>query len=81
VFAHRGELEDAEELALEAVAFAATTDFLDSHADALLVLAEVHTQAGRREDAVASIGEAIRLYEQKGNVLSAERARSRLAQT
>ncbi len=78
VLAHQGELESAEALALEAVGFAAESDFLDSHADALMVLAELRVQAGRKKDAIAHAEDAIRLYEQKGNLLSAERARSRL---
>jgi tetratricopeptide (TPR) repeat protein len=76
VLAQRGELEAAEALALEAVAFAAESDFLDSHADALMVLAELRMQAGRREEAAAQVEEAVRLYEQKGNLLSSERARA-----
>jgi DNA-binding SARP family transcriptional activator/class 3 adenylate cyclase/tetratricopeptide (TPR) repeat protein len=78
VLAHKGDLESAEALAAEAVGFAAKSDFLDSHADALMVLAELRMQAGHKEDAVAHAREAIRLYEQKENRLSAERARSRL---
>jgi DNA-binding SARP family transcriptional activator/tetratricopeptide (TPR) repeat protein len=78
VLAHKADLESAEALAAEAVGFAAESDFLDSHADALMVLAELRMQAGRKEDAVARAREAIRLYERKENRLSAERARSRL---
>jgi tetratricopeptide (TPR) repeat protein len=79
VLAHRGQLESAEALALEAVAFADNSDFLDSHADALMVLAEVRARAGRTKDAIADAGRALELYEQKGNVISAERSRSRLS--
>jgi tetratricopeptide (TPR) repeat protein len=79
VLAHRGELEAAEALAVEAVIFAADSDFLDSHADALMVLSEVRTRAGREEDAAAHVEEALRLYEEKGNLLSLERARALFA--
>ena len=79
VLAHRGQLESAEALALEAVAFADDSDFLDSHADALMVLADVRAQAGRTKEAIADAGRALELYEQKGNVISAERSRSRLS--
>ena len=79
VLAHRGQLESAEALALEAVAFADDSDFLDSHADALMILADVRAQAGRIKDAIADAGRALELYEQKGNVISAERSRSRLS--
>jgi DNA-binding SARP family transcriptional activator/class 3 adenylate cyclase len=78
VLAQRGDLESAEALALEAVAFASESDFLDSHADALMNLTELRVLAGRHQEAAAHAEEALRLYEQKGNVLSAERARSRL---
>ncbi len=78
VLAQRGDLEAAEELGLEAVAFASTTDFLDSHADALMNLAELRLLAGGQEEAVANAEAALLLYEQKGNVLAADRVRSRL---
>ncbi len=78
VFAHRGELESAEMLAREAVAFAAASDFLDSHGDALVSLAEVLRQAARPQEAAAALEEAAQLYEQKGNVVSAARVGSRL---
>jgi DNA-binding SARP family transcriptional activator/tetratricopeptide (TPR) repeat protein len=78
VFAQRGELELAEELALQAVAFASESDFLDSHGDALMNLADLRLLAGRQQEAFSHVEEALRLYEQKGNVLSADRARSRL---
>ena len=66
VFAQRGELRCAEELALEAVAFASRSDFLDSHGDALMHLAELHLQTGRTQEAVAHVEEALRLAEDKG---------------
>ena len=67
LLARRGDDEAAEALAREAVALAEETDFPVLRADALLVLAEVAGE-GRAE--------AIRLYEEKGNVAAAERARS-----
>jgi tetratricopeptide (TPR) repeat protein len=78
IFAHTGELEAAEALARQAVAFAVQSDFLDSHADALMSLVDVLTLAGRRQEAVTAAEQAVHLYEQKGNGVSAERARSRL---
>jgi tetratricopeptide (TPR) repeat protein len=77
--AERGELETAEKLAREAVAFAAESDFLDSHGDALLELAEVMRLTGRPKEAVGVVREAERLYTLKGNVVSAARAHARLA--
>lgn len=75
VLAHRGELEAADLLASEAVRFATESDFLNSHADALMDLAEVQQLAGRLEESRASVNQALLLYERKGNVASAARAR------
>ena len=74
VLARRGEHDEAERLASEAVALAAETDMLNAHAGALIDLAEVHALAG--QDARA----ALELYEHKGNLVLAERTRSRLAE-
>jgi DNA-binding SARP family transcriptional activator len=74
---HQGELDAAEPLAREAVAFAAGSDFLDSHGAALSDLAEVLRLTARRREAAAALERAIRLYEQKGNIVSAARARAR----
>jgi class 3 adenylate cyclase len=78
VLAHTGELDAAEAFAREAVAFAADSDFLDSHGDALVDLAEVLVLADRPQEAVAALDQAIQLYEQKGNLLSAGRTRALL---
>jgi predicted ATPase/DNA-binding SARP family transcriptional activator len=76
--ARRGELEAAELLALESIAFAERSDFLTAHADALIDLAEVLELSERPSDAVHSIEKAIRVYELKGNAFAASHARSRL---
>jgi hypothetical protein len=60
------------------VAFAAQSDFLDSHGDALTDLAAVLVIAERPRDAASALEQAIRLYELKGNALSAKRTRARL---
>ena len=78
VLARRGELEEGERLAREAVALAAETDMLNAHADALIDLAEVLALAG--QDARAELEQALALYERKGNLVMAERTRSRLAE-
>jgi DNA-binding SARP family transcriptional activator/class 3 adenylate cyclase/tetratricopeptide (TPR) repeat protein len=80
VLAQRGELEAAEGLAREAVAFAAESDFLDSHGDALTDLAEILVVAERRDEAASALRQAVGLYELKGNIISAVRARDRLEQ-
>ena len=78
VLARRGELAAAERLGREAITIAEASDFLPAHAEALMDLAEVWQFADRREDAEASIEEAIRLFERKGNLVATDRARARL---
>jgi class 3 adenylate cyclase/tetratricopeptide (TPR) repeat protein len=75
--AHRGDFVQAERLADEAVALCETTDMLNAHADAYADLAEVLSLAGRLEEAKVALGRAIKLYEQKGNIVDAQRARTR----
>jgi tetratricopeptide (TPR) repeat protein len=74
--AHDGESQSAERLAREGVALIAESDFLNWHADALMGQGEVLTLAGKRYDAEAALTCAVQLYEEKGNRVSAERARS-----
>jgi ATP/maltotriose-dependent transcriptional regulator MalT len=69
--ARRGERAEAEPLARAAVAIAEQTDFLTLHADALCDLAYV-----TRDKAV--LRRALDLYERKGNVAGAARARTLL---
>ena len=72
----RGEFENAERLAREAIELAARTDFLELHARALDDLAEVLRLAGRPQESLAELEHALRLHEQKGNVVSAARTRT-----
>ena len=65
-------------IAREAVGHAEGTEFLGFHADALLVLAEVLRLAGEPAEAAAALEEAVALYERKGNVVSAAKARAAL---
>ena len=78
LLAARGELDDAETLAREAVVLAARTDLVNFHADALADLAVVLEASDRRPETSAILVEALRMYEQKGNTVSASRARMRL---
>jgi class 3 adenylate cyclase/tetratricopeptide (TPR) repeat protein len=78
--ARRGHVEDAEELARDAVALAEPTDALDMRADGLVDLAEVLRLIGRTDETTGVLEGAVRLYEQKGDVVSAARARSVLAE-
>jgi hypothetical protein len=67
--ARAGRSADAERLAREAVALLAETDMVDYHARAVADLADV---LGASEELTAAIG----LFEAKGNVVRAERARA-----
>jgi DNA-binding SARP family transcriptional activator len=74
--ARRGELDAAERLAREAVSLAEQTDFLNLHGNALMDLATVLRHGRRLEGAAAAADAANALYERKGNLVSAEEARS-----
>jgi tetratricopeptide (TPR) repeat protein len=78
VHARRGKFDVAEALAREAVAFAEESDFLHSHAEALMDLAEVLRLAGRSSDAARAVEEAMALHERKGNVVAFEKTRALL---
>jgi DNA-binding SARP family transcriptional activator len=71
ILARAGSLDEAEAFAREAVALAEQTDFLVVHADALAALAEVLRLGGRPAEADPVLGDALRLYERKGNVVAA----------
>jgi class 3 adenylate cyclase/tetratricopeptide (TPR) repeat protein len=78
VLARRGEHEEAERLAREAVALAEETDMVNFHADALFDSAEISALAGRTDDASVQLEQAFALYEQKGNVVAAAAVRREL---
>jgi len=80
VLAARGEFEEAERLAREAVGLGEETDMLNWRGHALSDLAEVYVLAGRREDGVAQLEQGLALYERKGNLASAGNAGSVLAE-
>jgi hypothetical protein len=75
-----GRAPASRRLAREALRHVGGTQFLGFHADALLVLAEVLRRAGRPAEAVNGLEEAVGLYERKGNVVSAAKARVMLAE-
>ena len=76
VLACRGDTAAADRLSQEAVALASQTDWLNCHADTLMVRAEVLHAADEPEPAVTAVRAALDLYERKGNVMAADRARS-----
>jgi class 3 adenylate cyclase/tetratricopeptide (TPR) repeat protein len=80
LLARRGDLEEAERLSREATARAALTDLLDDRAQALSDLAEVVRIGGRRDESAKVLGEAIHLYEQKGNAVAAATLRGLLTE-
>jgi hypothetical protein len=58
----------------------ATTDDLNARGDALMDLADILGLAGLADERAAIVTQALRLYDQKGNVVSAKRARTLLRQ-
>lgn len=80
VHARRGEHGQAERLAREGLAVVEATDFLSVRGEAWLDLAEVLELAGRRTEAAQAADSACRLFESKGNVVAAARARRFLAE-
>jgi class 3 adenylate cyclase/tetratricopeptide (TPR) repeat protein len=81
VLARRGDTTAAEQLSAQAVAMAAKTDWLNNHADALMVRAEVLRALGDPAGGEAARMGALELYERKGNVMAADRARGTVTTT
>jgi hypothetical protein len=80
VLAKRGELERAESLGREAVAIADQTDDIDASAWLRTDLADVLALADKAAEACSALEEALRLAEQKEDLVVASRARNRLAE-
>ena len=77
--ARLGRLDEAETLASRQWATPTGRIPWVIHANALLVLAEIlRLRPGRSEEAVPLVDEAIALFDLKGNVVSAARARALL---
>jgi tetratricopeptide (TPR) repeat protein len=79
VLARRGQHEEAETLAREAVALLGDADDILSQGDALSDLAEVLELAGRHQEATATLHEALERYTRKEALAPARRVRERLA--
>jgi predicted ATPase/class 3 adenylate cyclase len=73
--ARQGTFDEAEALLSAATALIETSDQLDLQGNGLLDYAEVRELAGAPADAAALSEQAARLFERKGNVVSALRAR------
>ncbi len=80
VLARRGEHGEAERLAREAVALGEPTDYLDAKGDTFADLAEVLLLGGKGDQAVAALQQALEIYERKGNLVSTQRAQTRLTE-
>lgn len=80
VLAREGRLKEAEALARAAVARAEQTEFVLVHANACRDLGEVLRLSGRPGDARLAFKEALDLYRQKGDRVSAKRMRAALAE-
>jgi class 3 adenylate cyclase/tetratricopeptide (TPR) repeat protein len=78
LLARRGEHDEAERLAREAVALSDPTDMLEAKADALVDLAEVLAAADRRPEAAETLARAEALYAEKGHLVGVARAQSLL---
>jgi tetratricopeptide (TPR) repeat protein len=73
VLARRDVLDQAEQLAREAVAMVDSTDFPDLQALTLLGLAEVLESSGQQDESTELVERAQKLYEKKGNVVARRR--------
>jgi hypothetical protein len=80
ILARQGRAEEAEALAREAVDLAGRTDFLRDRGDADLDLAEVLQLNGKPHESAEALAAGLEQYEEKGDLVSAGRARARLEQ-
>ncbi len=78
VLARHGEHAEAERLAREAVAICAETDLLDAQGDVYADLAEALILTGKPIEAASALEQALERYERKGNLVSTQRAQTRL---
>ena len=74
--AQLGRGREAQEIGTTAVELAGTTDSPVFAAEALLALAEAHAAAGETEEGRDAAAHAQQLFEAKGNVVAARRARA-----
>ena len=79
VLARRGDLEQAKWLAREAVEVALTSDLLNEQGRAFFDLGDVLERAEDPAGATEALEHALDCFERKGNVVSAEQTRAKLA--
>ncbi len=80
LLARGGRHAEAQRLGHEAVAVGEQTDMLSFQGDAYADLAQVLTLSGKPDEAAAALEQALERYDRKGNLVSAERTRARLAE-
>ena len=80
VLARRGQFEEAERLADEAIEIISEAQDPDTQGNARLDLSEIRHLAGQREAAITAAQEALALFAQKANTISQQRARAVLAE-
>ncbi len=78
LLARRGDFDAAHEFARDAVVLGEPTEWLNLRGDTQMDLAEVLGLAGEADDAVSAVERALDLYVEKGNVVSARKARALL---
>jgi class 3 adenylate cyclase/tetratricopeptide (TPR) repeat protein len=78
--ARRGEFAEGRGRVTEAVEMLRPSDELESKGNIQVDLAEVEHLSGRIDEAAAALDEALQLFEAKGNIVSANLARERLAE-
>ncbi len=76
VLAAQDACDEAERLARESVALLEPTDSLHDRAEALLCLAEVLSLAGRPDEAIGALDQAIELAALKGDLVTGRRAQA-----
>jgi tetratricopeptide (TPR) repeat protein len=76
ILARRGEHQEARRLVEEGTAMWDTSDYLDARGNAWLAASEVRRLAGDVRGAAEAAQAALELFEAKGNVVSAGRARA-----
>ena len=80
VLAHRGRFEEAERLVRRTEEFARSTDSFIIRTGTVLAVSEVLQLSGRAHEAIPWARKALRLYEDKGDVISTRRICKRLAE-
>jgi tetratricopeptide (TPR) repeat protein len=79
LLAAKGDYKAADQLAREAVGLSDDTEDLFQRGQILMALAEVLRLGGRDADAIPVLRQAVAVSERKGNVVTAQEARARLA--